>query len=107
MCVQVIPAVNLPAGGENCLFLNTYTPDPQPEEPAPVMVHFGGVTDGSTLVRRRDVVVVSFNYCLAGFGFSAYFNRLSTVSSLGPPSAYRAGRRLVSGREFLRRGSPQ
>jgi para-nitrobenzyl esterase len=85
VCSQTIPVVKIPTGGEDCLFINVHTPDPPPQEPAPVMVwihgggfttgdglQYGGGTDGSVIVRNSGVVVVSFNYRLGQFGFLAH-----------------------------------
>jgi para-nitrobenzyl esterase len=85
VCTQTIPVVNIPTGGENCLFINVHTPDPPPQAPAPVMVwihgggfttgdglQYGGGTDGSVIVRKSGVVVVSLNYRLGQFGFLAH-----------------------------------
>jgi len=69
-------------GNEDCLFLNVWTPSPQPVN-APVMVWihggafvFGSGGDafyaGSELARRHGVVVVTINYRLGGLGFLAH-----------------------------------
>jgi len=65
---------------EDCLFLNVWTPDLDPERRRPVMVfiHGGGFTSGSgsvflyrggNLVRNGDAVVVTINYRLGALGF--------------------------------------
>ncbi len=77
-CTQVLPVVNLPVGGEDCLYLNVFTPDPLPRKRLPVMVwiHGGGFTVGAAtdndptpLVARTGVIVVTVNYRLGPFGF--------------------------------------
>ena len=77
---------------EDCLYLNVWTPDPQPKKPLPVMVWFpgGGNQQGSAgdpvpfpgvpghfydahvLAEERNVVVVTINYRLNVFGFFAH-----------------------------------
>jgi para-nitrobenzyl esterase len=74
---------------ENCLFLNVFAPGyapaevPQGGDRLPVMfwIHGGGNTqdhggnpvyDGSKLVSRHDVVMVSINYRLGAFGWFAH-----------------------------------
>jgi para-nitrobenzyl esterase len=99
ICTQIIPVVKIPTGGEDCLFLNVHTPDPPPQEPAPVMVwihgggftsgdglQFGGGTDGSVIVRKSGLVVVSLNYRLGQFGFLAHA-ALSSEDSEHPSSS--------------------
>ena len=65
---------------EDCLFLNVWTPDLDPEGRRPVLVfvHGGGFTSGSgsvflyrggNLVRNGDAVVVTINYRLGALGF--------------------------------------
>jgi len=65
---------------EDCLFLNVWTPDPQPARARPVMVYFHGgayssgsvadpLNDGARLARRGDVVVVTVNHRLNVFGY--------------------------------------
>jgi para-nitrobenzyl esterase len=66
---------------ENCLSLNLWTPAlDQGKRPVMVWIHGGSFTsgtagspiyDGSFLVRRGDVVVVTFNYRLGALGFLA------------------------------------
>jgi para-nitrobenzyl esterase len=66
--------------GEDCLVLNVYTPHASRGDKRPVMfwMHGGGFTigsggepqyDGSALVRRGDVVVVTVNHRLNALGF--------------------------------------
>lgn len=64
---------------EDCLVLNVWAPStPGPLRPVMVWIHggaFGGgsgyspLTDGTHLADREDVVVVSLNHRLGGFGF--------------------------------------
>ena len=65
-------------GQEDCLYLDIKTPLAESEQARPVMVciHGGGNTSGykgfynyDELVRREDVVVVSFNYRLGPLGW--------------------------------------
>jgi carboxylesterase type B len=72
-------------GSEDCLFLNIWTPTlPAPSsdrsglKPVMFWIHGGAFTggsgssyDGSALVSRGDVVVVTINYRLATLGFLA------------------------------------
>ncbi len=67
------------AWDEDCLFLNVWTPDTDPDEPLPVMVwiHGGGFEMGSgssplydgTSFARDGVVLVTLNYRMGAFGF--------------------------------------
>ena len=69
------------AWGENCLYLNVWTPDPSAGKKFPVLVFFHGGSNtqgygqmvplGPTFV-QRGLVVVSFNYRLGPFGFMAH-----------------------------------
>ena len=93
-CIQ--DTVITPGGGtEDCLFLNVWTPSPQPVD-APVMVWihggafiFGAGSDpfyaGSELARTRGVVVVTINYRLGALGFMAH-PALSAEDSAHPAS---------------------
>ncbi len=83
----VVPGITSPSDpdasepqSEDCLFLNVWTPDLDPERRRPVMVfiHGGGFTSGSgsvflyrggNLVRNGDAVVVTINYRLGALGF--------------------------------------
>lgn len=67
--------------GEDCLYLNVWTPV-RPDERRPVLVWIPGgafvrgagsqtVYDGAVLAREHDVVVVTVNYRLGVFGFLA------------------------------------
>jgi len=66
---------------EDCLVLNVWTPEPGDDRQRPVMVwlHGGGfaassgsppIYDGSNLVRRGEVVVVSVNHRLGALGYT-------------------------------------
>lgn len=87
------PACPQPGGhyvpaGEDCLFLNIWTPNawPRPADKRPVMVYFHGgaystgsvtdpVNDGVRLAARGDVVVVTVNHRLNALGY-LYLARL-------------------------------
>ena len=83
-CAQPVRGIfTVPSTNEDCLFLNVYTADPLPAAAAkrPVMVWFygGGMYsgesddyDGSKLVRRGGVVVVTLNYRVGAFGFFSH-----------------------------------
>jgi para-nitrobenzyl esterase len=68
--------------GEDCLFLNVWTPARAAKAKLPVMVwiHGGGFVGGSSALAesdgarlaKRGVVVISFNYRLGRFGFFAH-----------------------------------
>lgn len=89
-CAQLPSLTGTASESEDCLYLNVWTPDPAPIEPAPVMlwIHGGSnvagstgdgvpfpgydgvrLYDGSTLAGERGVVVVTINYRLGVFGF--------------------------------------
>lgn len=79
--VYTAPGVGSPGGNEDCLFLNVSTPNKPTLKKLPVMVwiHGGGYTngsgaeqDGSWLVRKADVIVVTLNYRLGALGFLAH-----------------------------------
>ncbi|KAL1455882.1 hypothetical protein WDU94_000647 [Cyamophila willieti] len=86
ICVQEIVMIpdfaGLPLGEEDCLYLNVYTPDPNPGKKLPVMVWiYGGAyqmggadsrTCGPTYIMDRDVIYVNFNYRLGSFGFLSF-----------------------------------
>ncbi len=74
------------ATGEDCLFLNVWTPGLEMRARRPVMVYIHGgayangsgsdpLYDGVRLCRRGDVVVVTINHRLNAFGY-AYMARL-------------------------------
>ena len=77
-----MPGEAPPRTGEDCLYLNVWTPAKQAGERLPVMVwiHGGGYTNGSTAMplyagdrlARRGVVVVSLAYRLGPLGFLAH-----------------------------------
>jgi para-nitrobenzyl esterase len=65
---------------EDCLYLNVWTPDPQPERAKPVMVYIHGgayssgsvadpLNDGAKLAACGDVVVVTVNHRINVFGY--------------------------------------
>lgn len=69
------------AQGENCLFLNVWTPDANPRARRAVMVYFHGgaysngtvtdpLTHGGTLAAQGDVVVVTVNHRLNALGYA-------------------------------------
>ena len=68
--------------GEDCLYLNIWTPAREPDEKLPVMVWIfgGGMTCGypaemefdGERIARRGIVLVSVNYRLNAFGFLAH-----------------------------------
>lgn len=75
----------LPSGSEDCLYLDVYAPQASASgdssEPLPVMfwIHGGGnlygrgsAYDFTALARKGQVVVVSINYRLGGFGWFAH-----------------------------------
>lgn len=70
------------AGSEDCLYINVWAPEQPSEKARPVLVwiHGGGfvfgagsepIYDGEDYAARGDIVFVSFNYRLNGFGFLA------------------------------------
>jgi para-nitrobenzyl esterase len=68
------------AAGEDCLFLNVFTPQAAPRQPLPVMVfiHGGGFSigagspyDSQGLSEAGPVVVVTLNYRLGALGYLA------------------------------------
>lgn len=76
--VEVVLPVHVPETSEDCLYLNVYTPATIGSRPVLVWIHGGGniagagsqrLYDGSELVSRGDVVVVTINYRLGIFGF--------------------------------------
>jgi para-nitrobenzyl esterase len=83
-CLQGAGNVNLAGSsnaGEDCLFLNVWTPEKPPAAPLPVMVfvYGGGYTSGATntydgvgLATKGPVVVVSMNYRTGALGFFAH-----------------------------------
>jgi para-nitrobenzyl esterase len=76
--VEAVLPVFVPETSEDCLYLNVFTPGTTGKRPVLVWIHGGGnisgagsqrLYDGSDLVRRGDVVVVTLNYRLGIFGF--------------------------------------
>jgi para-nitrobenzyl esterase len=76
--VEAVLPVFVPETSEACLYLNVFTPGTTGKRPVLVWIHGGGniagagsqrLYDGSELVRRGDVVVVTVNYRLGIFGF--------------------------------------
>jgi para-nitrobenzyl esterase len=75
-----VSTAGLPPEGEDCLVLNVWTPGgDDARRPVMVWCHGGGfvsgagsspVTDGASLARRGDVVVVSLNHRLNALGFT-------------------------------------
>jgi para-nitrobenzyl esterase len=81
-CMQSNPAIaNLPTPGEDCLYLNVWTPATDTNKRLPVMVwiHGGGFVAGTPAeqlyhgewLAKKGVVVVSVSYRLGVFGFLA------------------------------------
>ena len=83
VCMQR-PSARIPASSisEDCLYLNIWTPDVHPDNPAPVLVFIPGGAfmggagslpgyDGTNLA-MRGVVIVTINYRLGVFGFFAH-----------------------------------
>lgn len=76
------PRMRAPAQGDDCLYLNVWTPGGTADDKLPVMVwiHGGGFAAGSgsdvrsdgAKLAARGVVVVSFNYRSGLFGFLAH-----------------------------------
>lgn len=74
------------SGDEDCLFLNIFTPsltkNSEALKPVMVWIHGGGFTTGSSneyipvALVMKDVVVVTLNYRLSGFGFMTFGNDL-------------------------------
>ncbi|MCA9771372.1 MAG: carboxylesterase family protein, partial [Myxococcales bacterium] len=86
------------ARGEDCLYLNVWTPADPPAEPLPVMLWLHGGSnvsgsasflayDGRPLSEAGDVVVVTINYRLGSLGFMAH-EALSAESPDGVSGNY-------------------
>ena len=80
-CVQGMDLSGSSQLGEDCLFINVWTPMTPPAQPLPVMVflHGGGYSGGATntysgigLSKRGPVVVVNMNYRVGALGFFAH-----------------------------------
>jgi para-nitrobenzyl esterase len=77
--VGVLPGMQVGEQGEDCLYLNVYTPAADAgRRPVLVWIHGGAfvlgsgsqsIYDGRALARRGDVVVVTINYRLGALGF--------------------------------------
>jgi para-nitrobenzyl esterase len=76
--VESVLPVFVPETSEDCLYLNVFTPNTTGRRPVLVWIHGGGniigagsqqLYDGSELVRRDEVVIVTINYRLGIFGF--------------------------------------
>ncbi|XP_052741315.1 LOW QUALITY PROTEIN: carboxylic ester hydrolase [Bicyclus anynana] len=76
-CLQYDPFRKVISGGEDCLFINVHTPNPNVGASLPVVVFihggafmFGnGGAYGPEYAMDRDMVVVTFNYRLGPLGF--------------------------------------
>jgi para-nitrobenzyl esterase len=93
VCPQISPSTRAFAGAEDCLYVNVFTPDPAPATPLPVMVwiHGGAFVfgsgsdasyDGSHLVKRGNVVIVTLNYRLGALGYLAHPGLSSSDASM-------------------------
>jgi len=83
-CAQGNTGVSLTGGaetGEDCLYINVWTPEGVPDKPLPVMVfvYGGGYTTGAAntyfgtgLATKGPAIVVSMNYRLGALGFFAH-----------------------------------
>ncbi len=79
LMMAALPGIDLGEQSEDCLYLNVFAPaDGGSGRPVMVWIHGGGfvigagrqsIYDGSALVRRGDVVVVTVNYRLGALGF--------------------------------------
>ncbi len=88
------PAPGQPGTGEDCLFLNVWTPGLTGKRPVMVWLHGGGFAngsggaamyDGAALAKRGDVVIVTVNHRLNVFGY------LNLADLGGHPSSGEAG----------------
>jgi len=88
------PAPGQPGTGEDCLFLNVWTPGLSGRRPVMVWLHGGGFAngsggaamyDGAALARRGDAVIVTVNHRLNVFGY------LNLADLGGHPSSGEAG----------------
>nr|XP_053605093.1 uncharacterized protein LOC128672172 [Plodia interpunctella] len=82
ICYQAFDMITFtinPAGSEDCLYINVYTPEIKPSKPLPVMffIHGGGFIAGSgnddlygpDFLIKQEVILVTFNYRLEALGF--------------------------------------
>jgi para-nitrobenzyl esterase len=79
MNLDILPGLDVGAQGEDCLYLNVYTPAADDaRRPVLVWIHGGAFVigsgsqdlyDGAPLAERGDVVVVTINYRLGALGF--------------------------------------
>jgi para-nitrobenzyl esterase len=76
--METLAGAGPPDWDEDCLTLNVFTPSLEGARPVMVWIHGGGFTggtgsidwyDGTRLVERGDVVVVTINYRLGAFGW--------------------------------------
>ncbi|MEV4442008.1 carboxylesterase family protein [Streptomyces sp. NPDC049577] len=70
-----------PGSGEDCLYANVWTPEVSGSRPVLVYIHGGGwqvgggsvpTFDGARPSAHGDIVVVTFNYRMAAFGFGLH-----------------------------------
>ena len=94
-CPQRLPDGGV-HGAEDCLFLNVFARRGATNAPVLVWIHGGGNTVGAgsdplyaghELARRRDVVVITFNYRLGALGFFAHAG-LNAESDAGVSGNY-------------------
>lgn len=80
-------------GSEDCLYLNVYRPKAKSDKPLPVLffIHGGALmhgsadqADGAALASENNVILVTTNYRLNGFGFFAH---RATIDDAGVQSA--------------------
>ena len=110
-CPQQQPGVfAAPSTTEDCLYLNVFTPGPEPStsDQRPVMVwfHGGGLIsgesndyDGSKLAQRGGVVVVSLNYRVGALGFFSH----PALNAEGHPNVNYGVMDQQAGLEWVRR----
>jgi carboxylesterase type B len=78
-CVQIQPAIPVPQGQEDCLYLNVYVPDIENATSLPVMLWFYGgslvygeatsTSYGHDYIVQHDVIMVAGNYRVGALGF--------------------------------------
>nr|WAP33820.1 alphaE1 [Bradysia odoriphaga] len=81
-CVQISKLTKNVIGDEDCLYLNVYTKDLNPESKTPVMIfiHGGGFMHGSCgpeiygpdYILQNNVVLVTINYRVGVLGFASF-----------------------------------